>query len=100
MILETDLPPVGKISNIRIRRTSLFFKISLIGYLHYIISKAKCKDCGVGHWTVSCPRKNETVSGSLSGDCILIEKFIIKTDEPEPEEQLVLLEKMKEDWRN
>ena len=49
---------------------------------------------------MSCPRKNETVSGSLSGDCILIEKFIIKTDEPEPEEQLVLLEKMKEDWRN
>ena len=78
----------------------VFLKLSLIGYLHYIISKAKCKDCGVGHWTVSCPRKNETVSGSLSGDCILIEKFIIKTDEPEPEEQLVLLEKMKEDWRN
>ena len=69
-------------------------------FLFTFTSQARCKDCGIGHWTVSCPRKKGRVTEELSGDTILVERFLIKAGDPEPEEQLALLDRLKEDWRS
>ena len=59
--------------------------------------QAKCKHCGYGHWTVSCPKKEATPS--QEGDNFLVDSFLIKDGEPEPADQTALLDKVIENWR-
>ena len=67
-------------------------------FIIHQFSYAKFKNCGFGHWTVSCPKKDE-VMPVLVGDSFLVDSFLLRQGEAEPEEQLAILEQVNENWR-
>ena len=62
--------------------------------------QAKCKHCGEGHWTVSCPLKKTIPDQERIGDNYLVEGFLVREGDPEPEDKSTLLANILERFRN